>query len=79
MMIRKLDTNLVNLPMANTTLLQFADDTVIIMPAHATNIKIITATLEVFAHVSDLKINLSKSGFLPIAIPQHLIPMCFSP
>jgi hypothetical protein len=74
MMIRKIDANLINLPMATTTLLQFADDTAIIMAAHAMNTKVIIATLEVFAQVSGLQINLSKSAFLPIAISQHQVP-----
>jgi Reverse transcriptase (RNA-dependent DNA polymerase) len=37
MIIRKLGNDLVDLPMAKTTLLQFTDDTAIIMPAHATS------------------------------------------
>jgi hypothetical protein len=60
--------------MARTTLFQFADDTAIIMPAHATNIKLIMASLDSFARASRLQINLNKSGFLPVAIPQHLTP-----
>jgi ribosomal protein L34 len=73
-MIQNLNDDLINLPMAKTTLFQFADDTTIIMPAHATNVKIIMATLDSFARASGLQINLNKSGFLPIVIPQHLIP-----
>jgi hypothetical protein len=73
-MIQNLNDDLINLPMARTMLFQFADDTTIIMPAHATNIKLIMATLDSFARASGLQINLNKSGFLPVAIPQHLTP-----
>jgi Reverse transcriptase (RNA-dependent DNA polymerase) len=73
-MIQKLNNDLINLPMAKTTLFQFADDTTIIMPAHATNVKMIMGTFDTFARASGLQINLNKSGFLPIAIPQNLIP-----
>jgi hypothetical protein len=73
-MVQNLNDDLINLPMAKTTLFQFADATTIIMPAHATNVKMIMATLDSFARSSGLQINLNKSGFLPIAIPQHLIP-----
>jgi hypothetical protein len=48
------------------------------MPAHATNVKLIMATLDSFARASRLQINLNKSGFLPIAIPQHLTPILAS-
>jgi Reverse transcriptase (RNA-dependent DNA polymerase) len=72
--IHKLQNDLLELPIAKTTLLQFADDTTIVTPAHPTNIKLIMATLDVFAKISGLQVNLSKSGFLPIAIPPDLIP-----
>jgi hypothetical protein len=45
----------------------------IVTPAHPTNIKLIMAMLDVFAKVSGLQVNLSKSSFLPIAIPSDLI------
>jgi hypothetical protein len=73
-MIQNLNDDLINLPMARTTLFQFADDTAIIMPVHATNIKLIMATLDSFTRASRLQINLNKSGFLSVAIPQHLTP-----
>jgi Reverse transcriptase (RNA-dependent DNA polymerase) len=73
-MINKIRDELIVLPMAMTTLLQFADDTTIVTPAHAKNIKLIMATLETFAQVSGLKINLSNRGFLPIEIPLDLVP-----
>jgi hypothetical protein len=72
-MINKIRDELIDLPMTRTTLLQFVDDTAIVTPAHAKNIKLIMATLETFAQVSGLKINLSKSGFLPIEIPLDLV------
>jgi hypothetical protein len=38
------------------------------------NIKLIATALKTFADVSSLQINLNKSDFLPIAIPNELIP-----
>jgi Reverse transcriptase (RNA-dependent DNA polymerase) len=73
-MINKIKDELIDLTMARTTLLQFADDTAIVTPAHAKYIKLIMTTLETFAQVSGLKINLSKSDFLPIEIPMDLVP-----
>jgi Reverse transcriptase (RNA-dependent DNA polymerase) len=73
-MIQNLNDDLINLPMAKTMLFQFADDTAIIMPAHATNVKLIMTTLDSFVLASGLQINLNKSDFLLIAIPQHLTP-----
>jgi Reverse transcriptase (RNA-dependent DNA polymerase) len=73
-MIHKLQNDLLELPTAKTTLLQFANGMAIVTPAHPTNIKLIMATLDVFAKVSGLQVNLIKSGFLPITIPQDLIP-----
>jgi hypothetical protein len=67
--------DLVSLPSISTTVLQFADDTAIITPAHPRNIKIIMTTLLLFDRSSGLKINLSKSGFLPISIPEALLPI----
>jgi hypothetical protein len=59
--------------MATTTLLQFADDTAIVTLAHATNIKLIIAALQIFTDVSGLQVNLDKSRFLPISIPlEHI-------
>jgi Reverse transcriptase (RNA-dependent DNA polymerase) len=51
-MINKIWDELVDLPMARATLLQFANDTAIVTPTHAKNIKLIIATLETFAQVS---------------------------
>jgi hypothetical protein len=73
-MIHKLQNDLLELPTAKTTLLQFADGTAIVMSAHPTNIKLIMATLDAFAEVSGLQVNLRKNGFLSIAIPPDLIP-----
>jgi hypothetical protein len=73
-MIQNLNDDLINLPMARTTLFQFADDTAIIMSAHAIDIKLIMATLDSFSRASRLHINLNKSGFLLVAISQHLTP-----
>jgi Reverse transcriptase (RNA-dependent DNA polymerase) len=72
-MIHKLQNDLLELPTAKTTLLQFADGTAIVTPAHPTNIKFIMTTLDVFTKVSGLQVNLSKSDFLPIAIPSNII------
>jgi Reverse transcriptase (RNA-dependent DNA polymerase) len=73
-MISKIRDELIDLPIAMTTLLQFADDTPIVTLAYAKIIKLIMTTLETFAQVSGLKINLSKSDFLPIKIPLDLVP-----
>jgi Reverse transcriptase (RNA-dependent DNA polymerase) len=48
-MINKIRDKLIDLPMARTILLQFADDTTIVTPTHAKNIKLIMATLKTFA------------------------------
>jgi Reverse transcriptase (RNA-dependent DNA polymerase) len=48
-MINKIRDKLIDLPMARTILLQFADDTAIVTPTHAKNIKLIMATLKTFA------------------------------
>jgi hypothetical protein len=73
-MISKIRDEIIDLHMARTILLQFTDYTPIVTLAHAKNIKLIMTTLEIFAQVSGLKINLSKSGFLPIKIPLDLVP-----
>jgi Reverse transcriptase (RNA-dependent DNA polymerase) len=52
--------------------MQFADDTVILTPAHPQNLHIIMNILRQFAEVSGLHINLQKSGFLSISLsPQY--------
>jgi hypothetical protein len=66
---------LVSIPTFQTTVLQFADDTAIFTPAHVQNIKIIHSILNVFGETSGLKINLTKSGYIPIAIPADLKPI----
>jgi Reverse transcriptase (RNA-dependent DNA polymerase) len=48
-MINKIRDKLIDLPMARTILLQFADDTAIVTPTHVKNIKLIMATLKTFA------------------------------
>jgi Reverse transcriptase (RNA-dependent DNA polymerase) len=70
-----LQNQLISLPTLQTTILQFADDTTIITPTHATNIKIIHQALQQFGEVSGLKMNLNKSGYLPIAIPGDITPI----
>jgi hypothetical protein len=49
---KQIRDDLIDLPMMRTFLLQFADDTTNITPAHAKNIKLIMATLETFAQAS---------------------------
>jgi hypothetical protein len=56
-------------------MLQFVDDTAIITPAHAMNIKIIHTLLNIFGEISGLKTNLSKSGYIPIAILPDIYPI----
>jgi Reverse transcriptase (RNA-dependent DNA polymerase) len=70
--IHNLKHDFINLLTATTTLLQFADDTIVITPAHPKNLKLLIQTFQTFANVSGLHINLNKSGFLPIAIPDNL-------
>jgi hypothetical protein len=55
--------------------MQFADDIAIFTPAHVTNITIIHYILNVFGEISGLKINLAKSGYVPISIPPDLSPI----
>jgi Reverse transcriptase (RNA-dependent DNA polymerase) len=71
-MVNKLQTDLIHLPSTTTSLLQFADDTVIITPAHAHNLKLIITLLNIFGELSGLRINLHKSDFLPIELPPDL-------
>jgi hypothetical protein len=66
---------LVSIPTFQMTVLQFADDTAIFTPAHVQNIKIIHSILNVFGETSGLKINLTKSGYIPIAILADLKPI----
>jgi Reverse transcriptase (RNA-dependent DNA polymerase) len=73
-MFHKLQNDLIHLPTATTSLLQFADDTIIITSAHTRNIKLIMAIFNIFGELSGLKINLHKSGFLLITIPPDLNP-----
>jgi Reverse transcriptase (RNA-dependent DNA polymerase) len=74
-MVHELKTELTDFATTQTTILQFADDTTIITLAHPRNIKLLMTMLEVFAAMSGLKINLSKSGFLPNALPNDRIPV----
>ncbi|XP_078171482.1 uncharacterized protein LOC144565567 [Carex rostrata] len=53
--------------------IQFVDDTIIITEAHPKTLRIIQRTLKVFSKLSGMKINQSKSMFVPIAIPDNLI------
>jgi Reverse transcriptase (RNA-dependent DNA polymerase) len=72
---KRLENDLLSLPTVSTTVLQFADDTAIITLAHPRNLKIIITTLILFGRSSGLQINLSKSGFLPVSIPDDLLPI----
>jgi hypothetical protein len=62
---------MVSISTLQTTVLQFADDTAIITPAHTMNLKIIKQTLEIFENISGLRVNTNKSGFIPIAVAPH--------
>lgn len=53
--------------------IQYADDTIIFSEAHPTSLKIIARILELYGKMTGLRINLQKSHFVPIALPQHLI------
>jgi Reverse transcriptase (RNA-dependent DNA polymerase) len=65
---------LIAIPSFQTTILQFADDTTI-TPTHIENIKVIHAILQDFGEISGLKINLTKSGYIPISIPTDMLPV----
>lgn len=53
--------------------IQYADDTIISTEAHPTSLKILAKIIENFGDLMGLRINLSKSNFVPIAIPNRLI------
>jgi hypothetical protein len=73
--IHKARRLLIVLPSFQTTVLQFADDTVIFTPVHAQNIKIIHEILSTFGETSGLKVNLAKSGYVQISISQDITPI----
>lgn len=52
--------------------IQYAD-TIIFSEAHPTSLKIIARILELYGKMTGLRINLQKSHFVPIALPQNLI------
>lgn len=52
--------------------IQFADDTVIISEANPATLKV-TWVLMVYEELTCLKINRSKSVFIPISIPHNMI------
>jgi Reverse transcriptase (RNA-dependent DNA polymerase) len=69
-LMQRTSQNLISLSNFQMTMLQFADDTVIITLAHTKNLKLIKVTLQIFRQASGLKINLYKSGFLHIVVPE---------
>jgi Reverse transcriptase (RNA-dependent DNA polymerase) len=71
-MLERLLPDLLSLSTVDTIVFQFADDTAIITLAHPRSLKIIMAYLHFFGKASGLKINLSKSEFLPFSIPDKL-------
>jgi hypothetical protein len=71
-MLQNLQDQFISLPTLKTTVLQFADDTAIITPAHARNIKLIHTMLNTFGEIFGMQTNISKSGHIPIAIPQDI-------
>jgi hypothetical protein len=66
--------NFIQTPDAATEILQFADDTIIFMPAHPRNLTIIMEVLRKFASLLGLHINVQKNGYVPIAIPSQSVP-----
>jgi hypothetical protein len=52
---------------------QYADDTILILEAHARTLGIISTVLDNYALMSGLKINKTKSFFVPISMPQFLV------
>lgn len=56
-----------------TQAIQFADDTVIISEAHPTTLAIISRILTVYAELSNLKINKTKSAFVLIVLSRNMI------
>jgi hypothetical protein len=52
---------------------QYADDTILILEAHARTLGIISTVLDNYALMSGLKINKTKSFFVPILMPQFFV------
>jgi hypothetical protein len=50
--------------------MQYTDDTILILEAHARTLGIISTVLDNYALILDLKINRTKSFFVPISMPQ---------
>lgn len=61
-----------------TKAIQFADDTVIILEAHPTTLKVITHILKLYESLSGLKINRTKSAFLLIAVKLRMVQIIYS-
>lgn len=53
--------------------IQFADDTVIVCESHPKTLKVVALTLTVFEELTGLRINRSKSTFVPIATPTRYV------
>jgi hypothetical protein len=53
--------------------MQYADDTILILEAHARTLGIISTVLDNYALILDLKINMTKSFFVPISMPQCFV------
>lgn len=53
--------------------IQYADDTIIIAEDHPQTLRVITMILTTYESLSGLRINRSKSSFVPIDIPTNLV------
>jgi Reverse transcriptase (RNA-dependent DNA polymerase) len=53
--------------------MQYADDTILILEAHAQTLGIVSTVLDNYALMSGLKINSTKSSFVPISMPQCFV------
>lgn len=53
--------------------IQYVDDTVIIVEAHPTTLRMVKRILTVFSTLSGLKINRAKSTFVPITAPNEFV------
>jgi hypothetical protein len=54
-------------------IVQYADDTLLILPAHVDEIKVVKDTLIKFSKSTGLKINFNKSQMLPINVDEEVI------
>lgn len=64
-----------SLSIVQNQVLQYADDTLIIMDAHVQMMKAVMQILKVYAQITGLNINLSKSKFVALQIPHNLLPV----